>query len=115
VSLVQLKTARTAQFAIVRGRRLQASRVREEAREAAGPQVSDVGGSGVIGKIIRSILHRRPTTYFAGCVIGFHSRASFCASAICSGVMCCATKSRFFAATLSPCTADKLSHMYART
>jgi hypothetical protein len=36
--------------------------------------------------------------YQGCCVVGFHSRASFCASAICAGVMSRATKSRFFTA-----------------
>jgi hypothetical protein len=46
--------------------------------------------------------------------VGLHWRASFCASAICAGVIFAATISRAFAASFSPLTA-KLSHMCART
>jgi hypothetical protein len=46
---------------------------------------------------------------------GFHSRASFCASAICAGVMRRAAMSRFSAVGCTPCAAAKLSHMCART
>lgn len=38
---------------------------------------------------------------------GFHSRASFCASAICSGVILRATESRFFAAS-SRCSVSEV-------
>ena len=51
------------------------------------------------------------TRYF----VGFHSRASRCASAICAGVILAATLSRFFAATPAPCAAAKLYHIWART
>jgi hypothetical protein len=34
--------------------------------------------------------------YRGGCAVGFHSRASFCASAICAGVMHRAILSRLF-------------------
>jgi len=46
---------------------------------------------------------------------GFHSRASFCASAICTGVMRSAMLSLYFIAKLLPRAADKLSHLCART
>ncbi len=46
---------------------------------------------------------------------GFHSRARFCASAICVGVILAATKSRCPAALLSPPAAAKLNHMCALT
>jgi hypothetical protein len=46
---------------------------------------------------------------------GFHSRASFCASAICAGVMRSAMLSLYFIAKLLPRAADKLSHLCART
>ena len=49
------------------------------------------------------------------CLVGFHSRASFCASAICAGVMSRAIRSRKVAAPSLPCAADKLNHMYALT
>jgi hypothetical protein len=48
--------------------------------------------------------------YRDGCVIvGFHSRASSCATAICAGVMRRAMMSRFFTADWSPCAADKMN------
>jgi hypothetical protein len=47
-------------------------------------------------------------TYF-----GFHSRASFCASAICAGVNCAATISQAFTAFLFLLAAAKLNHMCA--
>ena len=43
----------------------------------------------------------------------FHSTASFCASAICAGVICCATRFRLLIASWSLRAAAKLSHMYA--
>ena len=43
-----------------------------------------------------------------------HSLASFCACAICWGVIRAAIKSRFLTASLSPLTAAKLNHMCAR-
>lgn len=43
----------------------------------------------------------------------FHSTASFCASAICAGVICCATRFRLLITSWSLRTAAKLSHMYA--
>jgi len=46
-----------------------------------------------------------------GVVVGFHSRASFCASAICSGVMAfsyCALRN---SGPRQPCVADTLYHM----
>jgi hypothetical protein len=49
------------------------------------------------------------------CLVGFHSRASFCASAIWAGVMRRAMRSRKVAAPSLPCAADKLNHMYALT
>jgi hypothetical protein len=48
----------------------------------------------------------QPSRYF-----GFHSRASFCASATCAGVNCAATISRAFTAFLFLLAAAKLSHM----
>ena len=54
-------------------------------------------------------------TYRGACLIGFHSRASFCASAICAGVMFPAALSRSFTASWLPCAADKLNHMWALT
>jgi hypothetical protein len=53
--------------------------------------------------------------YRVGCFVGFHSRASFCASAICAGVMRRAIRSRKVAAPSLPCAADKVNHTYART
>src|ERR1700722_9193833 len=47
-------------------------------------------------------------------VVGFQSRASRCASAISSGVIWEAARSRSLTASGS-CAAAKLSHMYART
>jgi hypothetical protein len=44
---------------------------------------------------------------------GFHSRASFCASATCAGVNCAATISRAFTAFLFLLAAAKLNHMCA--
>ena len=44
--------------------------------------------------------------------VGFPSRVSFCASAICAGVMSVAIISRFFVATWSPAAAARLNHMY---
>ena len=46
---------------------------------------------------------------------GFHSRASFCASAICAGVILAATLSRCLTASASPLAATRLNHMYACT
>ena len=46
---------------------------------------------------------------------GFHSRASFCASAICAGVILAATLSRFLTAAASPLAATRLNHMCACT
>ena len=43
----------------------------------------------------------------------FHSRASFCALAICAGVIRRATRFRLLIASWSPRAAAKLSHMYA--
>jgi hypothetical protein len=52
----------------------------------------------------------------AGVDVGFHSRASFCASAIWAGVMRLATISRFLTASLNPLVAAaKLSHICAVT
>jgi hypothetical protein len=48
-------------------------------------------------------------------VVGFHSRASVCASAICAGVILVTTLSRFLSAPLSPLAAAKLNHMCALT
>ena len=42
---------------------------------------------------------------------GFHSRASFCASAIWAGVICLAVVSRSSAAGLSPFVAARLYHL----
>jgi hypothetical protein len=56
------------------------------------------------------LIGRCPSRHF-----GFHSRASFCASAICAGVMRWATRSRLVAASLTPCAADKFNHICART
>jgi hypothetical protein len=52
----------------------------------------------------------RPSRYF-----GFHSRASFSASAICAGVIFAATISRRITASVSPLAAAKLNHMCAVT
>jgi hypothetical protein len=52
---------------------------------------------------------------------GFHSRVSFCASAICAGVILLATSSRCLAANSEPNgptgidAVDKFNHMYALT
>jgi len=46
---------------------------------------------------------------------GFHSRASFCASAICSGGHALRDRVSIFLASLFSCAADKSSHMYAWT
>lgn len=46
---------------------------------------------------------------------GFHSRASFSASAICNAVMRFAIRSRVATASLLPRTADRLNHICART
>ena len=47
---------------------------------------------------------------------GFHSRAKFCASAICAGVILEATLSRCSTASaILSCEAARLSHMYAYT
>jgi len=43
----------------------------------------------------------------------FHSTASFCASAICAGVIFCATRFRLLIASWSLRATAKLSHMYA--
>jgi len=47
--------------------------------------------------------------------VGFHSRASRCASAICSGVIFKTNLSRALFASSRPCAAAKLNHMWART
>ena len=47
--------------------------------------------------------------------LGFHSRASFWASASCAGVICRATISLFLTASLNPLAAAKLNHMCAVT
>src|SRR5674476_627936 len=55
------------------------------------------------------------SSYRDGGVVGFHSRVSFCASAICAGVIHSSEMmSRLIAASCTPRAADKLSHMYAR-
>jgi hypothetical protein len=46
---------------------------------------------------------------------GFHSLASFCAFAICAGVIFAAALSRFCTASLCPLAAAKLNHMRAVT
>lgn len=46
-------------------------------------------------------------------LVGFHSLVSFCASAICPGVISRAMRSRKAAALSLPCIAAKLSHIYA--
>jgi len=46
--------------------------------------------------------------------LGFHSRASFCASTICAGVILAATLSRFLAAFALPLAAARLNHTWAR-
>src|SRR5262249_31646750 len=53
------------------------------------------------------------TDYGAGCLVGFHSRASFCASAICSLVIRSAATCRVCIASLYPCAADNSNHLYA--
>src|SRR5262249_28773533 len=52
------------------------------------------------------------TDYRDGCVVGLHSCASFCASAICSGVIRRAIRSRKAAAPSLPWDADNSNHMY---
>ena len=47
--------------------------------------------------------------------LGFHSRASFCASAICAGVILAAIWSRLLMASASPLAAARLHHMCACT
>jgi hypothetical protein len=54
-------------------------------------------------------------SYRDGCVVGFHSRASFCASAICAGVISFEKISRLFAAAASPFAAAIFDHIYPRT
>jgi hypothetical protein len=46
---------------------------------------------------------------------GFQSRASFCASAICAGVILRSAMPRVLTALCSPCAADRLNHMWKRT
>ena len=48
-------------------------------------------------------------------VVGFHSRASFWASAIWAGVILPATRSRLLMASLSPATAARFHHLCAWT
>lgn len=56
-----------------------------------------------------TLVRYRLGTIFFG--TGFHSRARFCASAIWSGVMRRAIRSRIAAAPSLPCVAAKLNHM----
>jgi hypothetical protein len=65
---------------------------------------------------------RREAAYRIGCLAGFHSRASFCASVICAGVIDVATLSRPLAACLdakskrgASFSAAKLYNICART
>jgi hypothetical protein len=64
----------------------------------------------------RALLDRHPIV--AHC-FGFHSRASFCASAICAGVIIVAMKSRYLAAPAAtpvfPWAALRFHHMCAAT
>jgi Sel1 repeat-containing protein len=53
----------------------------------------------------------RRTSVGAVDYLGFHSRANFCASPICAGVMRLAMISRFLSASSKPLVAAKLSHM----
>jgi hypothetical protein len=46
---------------------------------------------------------------------GFHSRASFCASAICAGIILAAVLSRNSIASFAPAAAAKFAHLWALT
>ncbi len=69
---------------------------------AAAEKISDR----FVGRMMR-------LAYRSGFGFGFHSRAIFCASAICAGVILAATKSRLLMASASPLTAARFHHMCA--
>ena len=65
--------------------------------------------------LIPAVSQRWRVAFFAYFALGFHSRASFWASAIWSGSICLASASRSLAPASAPCAAPRLYHIYALT
>jgi hypothetical protein len=80
-------------------------------QDAGGYVVRDANGRGCQSCAERAVSRRTRTSTVA--YFGFHSRASFWASAICAGVNCAATIPRAFTAFLFLLAAAKLNHMCA--